>query len=308
MRRIARFLRSMFPPAVMVPYGVATFYAIHFALQALAGRAPLALTWRSVLGALSVVLFMLLMRVYDELKDVETDLRLGAAGDPRYTDRPIVKGEITVSDLQALRWATTFALVALNVPLGFPLPFAAFALVFALTWMSFHWFFWPAVSRNLLLAFATHNPLALAVASYAACVYAADFGWNALDGRAVPLLLGMWLSVAAWETSRKIRTPAEETEYQTYSKLLGWKAASLVPATFIAASTACLTPVALHASRMYAGALGTAAAIAITACLSFRIAPTPRGANLRPWAELYGAAAVMGLAVTLALRLGVRPF
>src|SRR5262249_55168944 len=148
---------------------------IAFALDALDGRAPLRPGWRALAGGASVLLFSLLMRVYDELKDVETDLRLGKAGDPRYKDRAVVTGRGLVEDIVALRWGATALLVAINaawVVLGRWLPLAAFAGVFALTWLSFRWFFWPRISKNVLLAFVTHNPISLAISGYAVAVQA----------------------------------------------------------------------------------------------------------------------------------------
>src|SRR4051812_19154918 len=70
----------MFPPAIAIPATLASFAAVWFALHALAGVRPIHLGWRAAVAALTVVLFSLLLRVYDELKDVETDLRLGRAG------------------------------------------------------------------------------------------------------------------------------------------------------------------------------------------------------------------------------------
>ena len=83
----------MFPPHFMVLSGVAKFYAVYFSLQALANSESMQITLPSLAGALSLVLFSLLMRIYDEMKDAESDIRLGRAGDPRYKDRPIVTGE-----------------------------------------------------------------------------------------------------------------------------------------------------------------------------------------------------------------------
>jgi hypothetical protein len=40
------------------------------------------------------------------------------------------------------------------------------------------------------------------------------------------VIVGLWLPFAAWELSRKIRVPEDETSYRTYSKVLGWKVAS----------------------------------------------------------------------------------
>src|SRR5205807_943508 len=100
--------------------------------------------------------------------------------------------------------------------------------------------FCPAISKKLVLAFATHNPLALAVSGYVVAVFVRDFGAAALTGWTGPLMVALWAPVAAWETARKVRVPADETEYETYSKALGWKAAALVPAAFMALATAIL--------------------------------------------------------------------
>ncbi len=304
--RILEYVAEMFPPAVALPYGVASFAALYFGLQALAAPGPLRVTWRAAAAAASFVLLLLLMRVYDELKDVENDARLGRAGDPRYAGRPIVTGRVRVEDLTRLRWAITAALVALNAPLGWPWPIAGFLAAFAVSWLSFRWFFCPSISRNLILAFATHNPISLVFSGYVAGVFVADFGAADLDARAAALLLGLWFPVAAWETSRKIRIPADETEYQTYSKVLGWKVAPLVPATFIALSAALLTVFARAAGLgwFFAAVLWAVAALAIGRCLLFRLAPTRERARLQPFAELYGVVANAGLAAGLALGRG----
>ncbi|MBI3268952.1 MAG: hypothetical protein HYZ53_08015 [Planctomycetes bacterium] len=307
--RLLSYLNAMFPPAVLVPAAIGNFLAVHFALQALAAPAvALTLTWRMALGALSSVLFMLLMRVYDELKDADTDLELARAGDPRYTDRPVVTGKVTLADLRALRWGVTAVLFAANAALAHPVPIAAFAVSFLMTWLSFKWFFCPAISRNLLLAFVTHNPLSIVLGAYVVAVYAADFGAAGLSWEQVALLLvGMWAPVAAWETSRKVRVPEDETVYPTYSKLLGWRVAALVPAGFLILSVATLVPVASAAGlgRGFEAGLAAAAGLGVAACVLFRLAPTRRRANLRPYVELYAVVATVGLAAALAIERGV---
>jgi 4-hydroxybenzoate polyprenyltransferase len=306
-RRIARFFGHMFPPAVYVPSSLANFAAIYFSLQAFASEAPLRVGWRALGGATTVLLFTLLLRLYDELKDVESDLRLGRAGDPRFKDRPVVTGAIRVEDLVALRWGTTLALVAINLPLGFPWPFVAFVALFALTWLSFKWFFTPAISRSLLLAFVTHNPLTLAVAGYVIAVYCRDFGADRLTVWTLPLLGAAWFPIAAWETSRKIRPPSEETAYQTYSQVLGWKIAPFLPAGFLLLSATSYLLVARAAGLgiIYPAAVVVSAALAIAACLRFRFAPSAKSAHLRPYVELHAVVASVGLAVALGLRLGI---
>jgi 4-hydroxybenzoate polyprenyltransferase len=297
----------MFPPAVYVPYGAASFLSVYVALQALAGPGPVQLTWRSWMGALSLVLMLLLMRVYDELKDVEADLRLAAAGDPGYVNRPIVTGEVQVKDITRLRLIVTLAVWAVNVPLGFPNPLLAFAIAFLFAWLSSKWFFWPKIQTSLLLAFATHNPITLLFLGYIAAVFVADFPQAELTLLAVPLLVAMWLPVAAWETSRKIRIPEDETDYETYSRTLGVKVAPLLPMFATGISAALLVPTLRTAgiSWWFVGLLLGVAGVMVLRCLQFLIAPTRERANLRPLAEAYGLVVNVGIVIAVCVGRGV---
>ena len=289
--RLVDYLGEMFPPLVQVPAAAVTFLAVYFCLQRLDGRSHLVIGWLGLGAALTLLAFTLLLRTYDELKDVETDLRLGRAGDPRYRDRAIVTGRVLPEDLVALRWGTTIALFALNVGLGWPWPGAAFVGVFALTWLSFRWFFWPQMSRHLLIAFATHNPLSLALGAYLLAVYAREFG-HFPPPTAWLLLLGMWMPVAAWETARKIRVPADETDYLTYSRVLGWRVAAALPLSFVAVSVASLVLFGARAGlgRWLVLALGAGALPLVAGVVRLWVAPSSRAANLRPLAELYALA------------------
>jgi len=307
--RIAFYLKTMFPPAVMVPYGAANFLSIYFGLSALGGTGRMHVSGRVLSGATTFVLFMLLMRVYDELKDVESDRRLAAAGDPRYLNRPIVTGHVQAGDLVTLRWIVTGLLFACNVPFFASIQSLGFLTMFAFTWLSLRWFFWPKISKSLILAFLTHNPLSLVLAGYVLTVYVGENGVGSLTAWTLPLLVAYWFPIAAWETSRKIRIPADETAYETYSKAFG-KAAPLVPAAFVAVSAGLLVAIGWRAGlgRSGCGLIAGAALVTIAACLRFFFAPSRERARLQPFAELYGLAANLGLAAGLALTHGVRFF
>lgn len=305
--RVGSFLAEAFPPWILVPACAVNFGAVFLGLEALARPGKLALPLAAVLpGALTVALFSLLMRVYDELKDVATDIRLGRAGDPKYRDKPIVTGHLLESDLVSLRWAVTGLLVFANAPLG-PAPFAAFAAVFGALWLSSRWFFWPRISRSLLLAFVTHNPLTLAVALYMLAVEASALGPVADPTGAAALLVALWFPVAAWETARKVRAPSDETDYETYSKVLGWRTAALVPAGFVVASLALLVfaGARMGLGPVFAGAVALGAAVPVAACLRFRITGASAHAKLQPAAELYALVANGAVVVSLVATRGL---
>lgn len=301
------FFGALFPLPVYIPSALASYASIHLSVQALAHPGPLVVGWRSLAGGACMLLVALLMRVFDELKDAGTDLRLGRAGDPRYRDRPIVTGHVRLEDVRALRWAVVAALLLLNIALGFPWPFAAFAVLFALLWLSSRWFFWPAVKGNLLLAFATHNPLAAAVAAYAVGLSSAEAGVRPGLSTAW-VVVASWLPLAAWETSRKVRLPEQETEYQTYSMMLGWRTAAVVPAVLAVGALAAHARVASLAGALwpFATAAVAGALPLLWACARLRLRPRVDRTRLQPYAEILITVLTVALPVCLALRHGIR--
>lgn len=304
--RISAYLAEMFPPQVMVTFAACHFLAIWFALQALGGIMPVRLTWASARGIATVALILLLMRLYDEMKDVETDLRLGRAGDPLYRERAIVTGAVRIEDIKLLRWLVTFALIAINLRLHFEWASVGFWIVFLVAWCSFKWFFWPRMSEYLLVAFVTHNPISLLLAGYIVGLFVDTFGVDRVHGLTAPLVAGLWFPIAAWELSRKIRVPEEETSYRTYSKVLGWKLASVLPAVFVAGSAGLLLFVSREAGLgiVFPVVIVTVGGLAVFRCLFFRFAPSSSRANLKPWAILYAAVANAALAAATAVRYG----
>jgi 4-hydroxybenzoate polyprenyltransferase len=296
----------MFPPQFMLLSGIAKFYAVYFSLQVLASTAALQLSFASMVGALSIVLFSLLMRIYDELKDAAADIRLGRAGDPRYKDRPIVTGAVTINDLASLRWLTTAILIVINARLG-AWPLIGFAVLFLVTWLSFKWFFWPKISRHLLLAFVTHNPVSLVFAAYILAVYAGDFGSGGIDAWAVLLLVTFWAPLGAWETSRKIRAPEDETDYETYSQIFGWKRAPFVPVAFILLGTVSMFFLSMQMGLgwAYPAVVAAVSLVPIYRCLAFRISPNRKTANIQPYVELYAVVMDLGLLLALMASRGV---
>ena len=237
---------------------------------------PVRLTWTALRGMATVALFLLLMRLYDELKDADTDIRLGRAGDPWYRDRPLVTGAVRIEDVKLLRWLVTAALVAINVRTGFAWASIAFWIVLAVTWLSFNWFFWPPMSERLLVAFATHNPISLLLDGYIVGLFADTFGADHLDASTFLLLVGLWLPIAAWETSRKIRAPEDETSYRTYPR-----ASSVGRLRRSCRPHACTLREPARAVSRIAGlgvvfpiVIAAAGAMVVCRCVLYRIAPT----------------------------------
>jgi hypothetical protein len=214
---------------------------------------------------------------------------------------------VQVGDIVALRNGVLVALVLLNLPLGFPQPFAVFAGVLTLLWLSSRWFFWPTISRHLLLAFVTHNPLAMTMSLYVVAVYLHERGVRVPPAGTAPLVVGFWMITASWEIARKVRHPTQETAYQTYSKVLGWRLAGILPALLAGGGVACLIVVARTAGLSWTlpAVLAGGWALLLGACLRFQLAPSASSANLRPFTEVLGLLAGTGMPIALGVQQGL---
>jgi len=235
---------------------------------------------------------MYLMRIYDELKDIDTDVRLAKTGDPRFSNRPIVTGAVLKEDIVFLQRLLVVSVLGLNALLINSVAFYGFLLLFVVVWLSSKWFFMPSIANNLLLALITHNPIAALQTVYVFGIFAAVEGPEHLHTLHAFLLVGLWFPVAAWETSRKIRLPDDETDYQTYSSMLGWRQAACLPLLFSVIASACLAWVGIQRD-LPAGillAFMAAALLVVYRCLLLCIKPTQRRTRLKPYVEAYAVA------------------
>jgi hypothetical protein len=300
-------VQVMAPLPVIGTAGLAKFTAVYLGAQALAQAGRLHLTGRACCGALTAVLCLVLFRVFDDLKDFDADSRLAAGGDPRYRDRPTVRGSIDAADLKWLRNLLLVVLVGINAPLGFPLPFAVFALALTVTWLSSKWYFCPAIAKSLLLALVTHSPLTLLLGAYIVAIVVHETSLPTLSVTLIPLLLGTWFPLVAWETSRKIRVPEDETDYETYSKIFGFRRAPAVPLFFVLAATLCLALVTITsgAPRWTAAVFAGAAVPFVLAVLRFWWRSNRQNACLQPFAEIFALASDLGLAAILVVTRGL---
>jgi hypothetical protein len=307
-RRAAAYVQEMFPPAILIPVGMAQFFSVYLPLQPLADVVPLRVGMLAALGAGSTVMWTLLIRIDDDLTDAVHDARMAAAGDARYSSRPTVTGAITRRELRGLQQITLGLFLAGNVLFGGWAMRVTAVSGYLLTWLGFHWFFIAPLARNPPpLALLARKLLTVLFGLYAVAVFLDTMATRGVALWTVPLVLAPCASVAAWETARKIRVPQDETDYGTYSKALGWRTAALLPAAFVTISAACLLPVArtAGAGSWYSGAVVGAAAVMIAACLRFRFSPSRAHARLERLAQVYGVVAHGGLAVALLVRHGV---
>lgn len=308
--RLRAFFRARWPLVPNLAGAAALVVSLSFTAQAAAGASALALGVRELCAFVLAAATSLLMRAYDELKDVQTDLKLAASGDALFADRPIATGAIRPADLTLVKNVALalFILGAAGASLtsSFGVWTAAgSAALLASVWLSSRWFFWPRIQRDLLLAFLTHNPIAGVVG----VTLVAALARTALPPLvAAALVASSWFPISAWEVSRKLRAPADETSYETYSRRLGVVPAALMPVAFAAISLGALAVLAqaTGASPLYLVVACVSAGLLIVGALRFALRPTTSSARLRIVAEQFALVATAGLPLALGLSHGVR--
>lgn len=282
--RMSWYFRLMFPLPLRLLNSVAIYTALSIVLSRVAGWPVILIGGHVVLGSANLFLLAVILRLMDELKDLETDRQL-------FSHRPVPSGKVHTSDIVVTLGLTSLIFIAINL-----LAAATFWLAFgclAYTYLMFVYFFAPGLHRRyLLINLATHNPSTALILLMAAGITSASQGKD-LANLPVPQLAAIvvmyWFPVLGWELARKIRSAEEENAYVTYSQIFGRVPAAsitlavqtvpLVLGLYIA-SQAKFTP--LFVMMLVASYL-----IALYGHLRFIAKPSAKTSCLRPFAEIY---------------------
>ena len=178
----------------------------------------------SVAGALTAFFFMLLIRTFDDIKDVDLDHDI-------FPDRPVSRGAVLIQDVYGLAIVSFCVLVAINILLA-PASIWVFVGVMIYALGTFKYFFAEELHiRKPVVAMITHQPLPLSIIFVLIHISLASGGeYNSFEINHLFLLLTFALPVTAWEVSRKIKAPSQEIDrYATFSRILGPRGASIIP-------------------------------------------------------------------------------
>ena len=154
-------------------------------------------------------------------------------------------------------------------------------------------FFAPArLERSLPLTLATHTPvvpLLLLQAHVAAAdrlgIPPGELRWADI----LPAVAMVWCSILGWELARKIRAPAEETAYVTYSRILGpvGAVAAAAVAQGLAVALGVRLAVRFRLPPWHPAALVCAWLLCAAAYARFLRRPDPATSRLRPYAAAF---------------------
>lgn len=284
-QRMCIYFREMLPLGPHALLAAAMYLAVAGFVALGSGVAFSPWTVSTLVGIGSVFALFLVVRLMDELKDVEVDRRL-------FPHRPVPSGRVKLCDIRGTLAAVMLVYIAINGLLPAATWTAAAALGYAL--LMFRFFFMPRlIRRSLPLALVTHNPLVPIMLFHCVSVAAAGHGlalgslnWDLVP----PFLVLAWAPLLAWEVSRKIRAPQEETAYVTYSRIFGVRGA--VALSLFVQSTAAAIGfflfIRLDLSSAYVAILAVALSISMASHVRLLTGTKRSSSRLRPATEIFG--------------------
>jgi 4-hydroxybenzoate polyprenyltransferase len=273
MERWVVYFRERFPPAQYAAGLGAFTWAVLAYTDALGGARglPRALPFLAAFAA--TFLLFLQLRILDEYKDYEDDLR-----DRPY--RPVPRGLVTLPELGRLWLAAAAVQVVLSLALG-PVPAVLLVAVLLYSGLMRVEFFAPAWLRAHPLAYmGSHMVIVPLIALFVAACAGPPPPLRAM----APLLALAYLNFSVFELGRKIRAPdEEETGVETYSALWGRRRAALawLAALWSAGVVGLAAAWRVGIAPIYAASALALAFAATAAAAWFLAAARPKGAVFR---------------------------
>lgn len=208
-RRLAYYLNEMFPlssfvGSVLAGLAIELVYLRLFDVH-LSNYGLL------ILPAIVITLISLLLRIMDEFKDYDDDLK-------NFPMRPLPSGKVKKTDLLILGIFCVLGVILLSLTSKVMLLAGLFNLFFS--YLMLKWFFMEEKMRKSLpFALVTHHPIVFFNFIYV--ILGTMEVSSVVDFSQAFLVLPVCFIFTNWEIARKIRSPQDETSYVTYSKILG---------------------------------------------------------------------------------------
>ncbi len=214
-KRVALYLKEMFPLIPRLFLGFVLFFEIYLLVVLTNSNRTIEIGFEEIIGSLTIFFFLLILRIADDLKDFEIDLKL-------FSERPLPSGRVYKKDLVTILIILTALMIFFNFKFMNNRTYFMVMSIYGLL-MSFWFFNKIKIQKSLSLALITHNPIQIIINLYIIFFTCIKYGINIVGFNNLLILLTLYFPGLVWEISRKIRAPKEETEYTTYSKLFGYK-------------------------------------------------------------------------------------
>lgn len=218
LKRLHIYFKEMYPIIPRFMLGLIVFGEIYFIVLLNYGITDFHIGMAELIGGFTVFSFLLGLRIADDFKDYELDCRL-------FSERPLPSGRVHKKDLGIFVGILIVVTVILNVL--YMNNFWFFLILYIYGALMSAWFFKKKkIQKSLPLALITHNPVQMIMNVYIISFTCIKYELKPFTLTTFLAAWTLYFPALIWEISRKIKSPEEETEYVTYSKLFGYKKAT----------------------------------------------------------------------------------
>ncbi|MBP1533326.1 MAG: prenyltransferase [Ruminococcus sp.] len=220
LKRLNIYFKEMYPLLPRLILGIIVFGEIYFIVLLNHGVTDFRIGIGESVGAFTVFSFLCWLRIADDFKDYELDCRL-------FAHRPLPSGRVHKKDLAIF----CGCLIAFTAVINFIFMrenflFFLFLYIYG-TLMSLWFFSKKKIQKSLPLALVTHNPVQMIMNIYIIAFAIIKYDLKIVTLQNIMAVMTLYFPALIWEVTRKIRAPKDETEYVTYSKLFGYKKATM---------------------------------------------------------------------------------
>ena len=214
-KRLNIYFNEMYPILPRLLLAIIVFCEIYFIILLNNGITDFDIGIQEIIGGFTIFGFLMWLRIADDFKDYETDKKL-------FPKRALPSGKVKKSDLMLICLFIEIVIIILNFLFMNNLIF--FLVLYLYGFLMSEWFFQKSkIQPSLPLALITHNPVQMFVNLYIISFTCIKYNLKFITLTNILALWTLYFPALIWEVSRKIKSPEEENDYTTYSKLFGYK-------------------------------------------------------------------------------------
>lgn len=281
-KRIWIYTKEMYPIHKRLTLAALLFISIRIIVMSIQKSSVKVFDIHVIYGVISIFLILFILRLMDELKDVEIDKKL-------FAHRPIPSGRVSKKDINVTLYLSITLFLCIN--LWDIVSFIAGFCLLCYTLLMYKYFFIPHILRdNLLLNLSTHNPVVAFIIIYIITIslISCDLEFVTYNLSSFAMLVFMyWGIFFSWEISRKIRSKKDENDYVTYSQIFGINGSVLI--TIVSQTVTFIIGITLYVLYDYSKAfiiiLSVAYMIVLSMNVRFLRQPISAYSNLSKYTE-----------------------
>jgi len=219
LKRLNIYFKEMYPLVPRFLLGLIVWFEIYFIVTLNHGIGSFTIGIEELIGGFTIFSFLCWLRIADDFKDYELDCRL-------FAHRPLPSGRVKKKDLGIFAGILITVTLVLNIV--FMRNWIFCLILYTYGSLMAVWFFQKhKIAKSLPLALVTHNPVQMIMNIYVISFVIMKYHLPVFDLTNVFAVFTLYFPALIWEVTRKIRAPKDETEYTTYSKLFGYKNATV---------------------------------------------------------------------------------